>query len=140
MTREITTVLKQLYSLVAELEEKYPGRKFTLDGHLVGSLGEVIASERYGITLATPSTQGFDGWEKDGTPVEIKATQRESIGLRSTPVRLLVLKIQPDGTFEEVYWGPGKAAWDAAGPIQKNGQRCVRLSRLREIANSASST
>ncbi|WP_155253486.1 DUF6998 domain-containing protein [Bradyrhizobium japonicum] len=35
-----------IYRAVAELEALYPGRKFTPDGHLVGSIGEVIAAVR----------------------------------------------------------------------------------------------
>jgi hypothetical protein len=34
-----------IYRAVQELEERYPGRKFTPDGHLVGSIGEVVAAE-----------------------------------------------------------------------------------------------
>lgn len=34
-----------IYLAVAELEGLYPGRKFTPDGHLVGSIGEVVAAE-----------------------------------------------------------------------------------------------
>jgi hypothetical protein len=33
-----------IYRAVAELEAQY-GRKFTPDGHLVGSIGEVVAAE-----------------------------------------------------------------------------------------------
>ena len=38
--------IKELYRITAELERRYPGRKFTIDGHLVGSIGEVIVAER----------------------------------------------------------------------------------------------
>jgi hypothetical protein len=34
-----------IYRAVEELEAAYPLRKFTPDGHLVGSIGEVIAAE-----------------------------------------------------------------------------------------------
>ena len=43
--------IRELYRITAELEEKYPGRRFTPDGHLVGSIGEVYAAEKYGLTL-----------------------------------------------------------------------------------------
>ena len=44
-------LIRDLYQIVARLEEAFPGRRFTPDGHLVGSLGEVFAAERYGLTL-----------------------------------------------------------------------------------------
>ena len=33
-----------IYRAVDALEQRHPGRKFTPDGHLVGSIGEVIAA------------------------------------------------------------------------------------------------
>ena len=39
-----------IYRAVQELEADYPGRKFTPDGHLVGSIGEVIAAETLNLT------------------------------------------------------------------------------------------
>ncbi|WP_408860888.1 DUF6998 domain-containing protein [Acidiphilium sp.] len=36
----------RIYEAVAELERQYPGRKFTPDGHLVGSIGEVVENLR----------------------------------------------------------------------------------------------
>ena len=35
--------IKDLLLIVNELEKRFPDRKFTLDGHLFGSIGEVIA-------------------------------------------------------------------------------------------------
>jgi len=40
-----------IYRAVAELERLYPGCKFTPDGHLVGSIGEGIAAEHFGLKL-----------------------------------------------------------------------------------------
>jgi hypothetical protein len=37
-------VVQRLYEFVAEPDAAFPGRPFTLDGHLVGALGEVLAS------------------------------------------------------------------------------------------------
>ena len=50
--------------------------RFTLDGNLIGDLGEAIAVELFGIRLVdTKSTEGIDGYAPDGkTTVQIKAT------------------------------------------------------------------
>ena len=37
---EIPELVKSLYKVVEQLEAIFPERKFTLDGHLVGSIGE----------------------------------------------------------------------------------------------------
>src|SRR5215467_16191192 len=51
-----------IYKAVEELTKRYPGRPFTPDGHLVGSIGEVIAKEALadGFELVRPSTPGYD--------------------------------------------------------------------------------
>ena len=41
----------KMIEIVKELETEFPGRHFTLDGHLVGSIGEVMAAYYYGIEL-----------------------------------------------------------------------------------------
>ena len=43
-------LVAELHAITAELESLYPGRRFTPDGHLVGSLGEVTAADLFDIT------------------------------------------------------------------------------------------
>ena len=136
MKKEIQAVpalIGRLYEIVTELEAHFPGRKFTPDGHLVGSIGEVLAAYHYGIDLYTASAPGHDGRCRAGREVQIKATQGSYIGIRCEPRHLLVLKLDRKGGFREAYNGPGDAAWAAAGPMQKNGQRSISISRLARL-------
>lgn len=128
----------RIYEAVAELEARYPGRKFTPDGHLVGSIGEVIAAEALGLTLHPASYPGHDAFDAAGD-VQIKMTGQAGTGvaLYSTCVRLVVLKIVSPHEAEIVYDGPGEPAWEAAAPMAKNGQRVVRLSKLRALAGGS---
>ena len=128
--------IKQLYKITNELEQTYPGRKFTVDGHLVGSIGEVIVAEHYGLSLLPNSTKTHDAVSKEGKQVQIKATQVKGIAISSEPDYLIVIRILPDGSWEEIYNGPGKAAWESAGKMQKNGQRPISLSKLRNLIGS----
>ena len=125
----------RIYEAVAELEAAYPGRKFTPDGHLVGSIGEVIAAEALGLTLHPASYPRHDAFDGQGD-VQIKMTGQSGRGvaLYATCVRLVVLKIVSPREAEVVYDGPGEPAWAVAGAMGKNGQRVVSLTRLREIA------
>jgi len=43
-----------------------PGRKFMLDDHLVGSIGEVLAAYHYGLELLPTSAQWHDATARDG--------------------------------------------------------------------------
>lgn len=125
--------IKELYKITNELESSYPGRKFTIDGHLVGSIGEVIVAEHYGLELLRNSTETYDAVSADGKHVQIKATQINRIAISSEPDYLIVIKLFSDGSWEEVYNGPGKPVWDNAGKMQKNGQRPISLSKLRSL-------
>ena len=128
--------IKELYKITNELEDAYPGRKFTIDGHLVGSIGEVIVAEKYGLELLPNSTETHDAVSPDGKYVQIKATQIKRIAISSEPEYAIVIKMFPDGSWEEVYNGPGNLVWDNAGKIQKNGQRPISLSKLKSLMTS----
>lgn len=56
----IENKIRELFLIVKELEAAYPGRKFTLDGHLVGSIGEVFAAANYDIELYPASVPIHD--------------------------------------------------------------------------------
>ncbi len=129
----VSDIIERLYRLTDELERRHPGRRFTLDGHLVGSIGEVAAAERYGLELLPATTEGHDALGPNGELVQIKLTQRRTIGLRSAPQHLLVLRLDRDGDVAEVYNGPGERPWQVSGPRQANGQRQLGLGRLEQM-------
>ena len=52
--------IQELIKIVSDLETVFPGRHFTIDGHLVGSIGEVMAAYYYGIDLYDASTERHD--------------------------------------------------------------------------------
>ena len=131
----IPELVSRLYEIVAELEELFPERRFTPDGHLVGSIGEVLARYHYGLTLLSASHQANDARTEDGRYVQIKMTQGTSVGLRgeNAPEHLIVLRLEPDGTAREVFNGPGHTAWEAAGHMQRNGQKAIGTGKLRDL-------
>jgi hypothetical protein len=130
---QIPALVRALYRTVAELQTLFPNRPFTPDGHLVGSLGEVIAAHDYNLQLLPPSTEGHDALTEDGKRVEIKITQGMRVALRYEPEHLLVLKLRDEGSTEEVYNGPGHEPWAQSGRMQKNGQRPISLSKLEVL-------
>lgn len=135
---DVPKLVADLYRVVGELETKF-GRKFTPDGHLVGSLGEVIAAHRYGLTLRPQSAKGFDAYSSSGLKVEIKATQSNSgVALRHSPEHLIVLQLHRDGQATEIYNGPGEPVWESAGTLQSNGQKSISLSKLRLLQSNVS--
>lgn len=131
---QVTRYLDDLYTASDGLERMFPGRKFTLDGHLVGSIGEVVAAYIFDLDLNPASTLGHDGTTPDGRKVEIKLTQGRGVAIRHEPEHLVVLHRPKGGPIRIVFNGPGGLAWAAAGKMQKNGQRPISLSRLSKLA------
>jgi hypothetical protein len=134
----VKQLVPKLFAITAQLEAAAPGRKFTPDGHTIGSIGEVLAASDYGLTLATASNEGVDAFAPDGSEVEIKATCRQRnqvVCLRSCKpgLHLLVIWLHRDGRHETVFNGPAALAWENAGPMQKNGQRPVGFKTLRSL-------
>lgn len=135
-TQEKMNIVRQqvqkLVEIVAELEKEFPGRHFTLDGHLVGSIGEVMAAYYYGIELYTASTEIHDG-EVDGKKVQIKISQQDNIVINHEPDYLIVLYLNKDGNIYEVYNGTGKLPWKSASKKDSHNNRHMRVNKLMEL-------
>lgn len=136
--QRLAQLVDQLFQITAELSEM-TGRPFTPDGHLVGSLGEVIAANAYGLLLEPPSTRGFDA-SKDGRRIEIKATFGNRVAFRRQEAddafhHCLVLKLSPDSRFKEVFNGPAQRILDAIAlrRLPSNGQIQVSLAQLKML-------
>lgn len=131
---EVGELLGDLYRIVNRLEELFPGRKFTPDGHLVGSIGEALAKHMFDLLLLPASSPGHDAITADGRKyVQIKLTQGTTIALRSEPEHLIVLRLARDLSIEIVYNGHGASVWSKAGKLQSNGTRPISVSKLCEI-------
>lgn len=127
-----------IYGAVNELESMYPGRPFTPDGHMVGSIGECLVADSYELKLMAPSNKGYDAESKCGKKVEIKATQSKTVAFRSCPEYAIVIKINKDGSFEEFYNGPGEKIWNEfkGKKLPSNGQYQISLSKIRKLSES----
>jgi hypothetical protein len=135
MTKRIAlpTPVATIYRAVRELEIKYPARKFTPDGHLVGSIGEVIAAEALGLTLYGMSHPGHDAYDHNGD-VQIKMTAGNRVSMYDQSARLVVLRVISPEEAEIVYDGPGEPVWRATSKGGKNGQRSISIAKLQAIA------
>ncbi|WP_068302665.1 hypothetical protein [Pararhodobacter sp. CCB-MM2] len=103
----VTALLDDLYTAADGLERIFPGRKFTLDGHLVGSIGEVVAAYMFDLDLNPASIHGHDARARDGRQVEIKLTQGRGVAIRREPERLIVLHRPVGGPIRVIFNDPG---------------------------------
>lgn len=105
--RALTEGLALVFEGIERLVAAFPNRRFTVDGRLVGDIGEVIAELEYDIVLHEISQPDYDGTTSDGKRVQIKATFKDSLTFKSTPDYFLGFKLFRDGRYEEVFNGPG---------------------------------
>ena len=103
----INEALTLIFQGIKRLHEAFPSRAFTIDGRLVGDIGEVLAGLEYDLTLDEVSVPDHDAQMRDGRRVQIKATFKNSLTFKKCPDYYLGLKLYPDGTFDEVFNGPG---------------------------------
>jgi hypothetical protein len=105
----IPEAVEQLLKIVQELREAYPKKRFTLDGRLVGDLGEVLAEQEYDIQIFEDIQRHHDAVTSDGRYVQIKATMQKSLSFPADhiPAYYLGIQINTDGTVTEVFNGPG---------------------------------
>jgi hypothetical protein len=84
--KELPILILQLSKIVSRLEQLFPGKKSTLDGHLVGSIGEAIAQYLYKLGPLRSGTACHDCVTNNGGNVQIKftavkkASSAESVG------------------------------------------------------------
>jgi uncharacterized protein DUF6998 len=108
----IREALKLIFRGIKSLEDAFPNRRFTIDGRLVGDIGEVIAELEYDVTLDEKLRPGRDGVTSDHRNVQIKATFKDSLTFGTCPDYYLGFKLNENGDYEEVFNGPGKIIFE----------------------------
>lgn len=106
--------IKQLLTITKSLEKTYEstGRTFSLDGKLVGDIGEVLASEKYGLKLLPSNENTHDAiQESTGKYIQIKSSFKNNFYFpknKPIPEYFLCVNINEAGELEEIYNGTGK--------------------------------
>jgi len=133
----IPEAMKQLLQITKQLHNEYPKRRFTLDGRLVGDLGEVLAEIEYDIELYDGLQKHHDAKASDGRQVQIKATMKDSLTfpVDHVPDYYLGIKIEHDGTLTEIFNGPGSVASEAVKNRQptKTNLHSVHINTLKRL-------
>lgn len=136
MAGTIKRAVGELLDIIARLNKTYPSKAFTLDGRLVGDIGEILVSESYQIRLFDKLTHHHDG--KSGRRlVQIKSTMKSSLTFPAdhVPDYYIGIQIRRDGTFRTVYNGPGLiiAKRVARRKKPKNNLHSVSVKILEEL-------
>ena len=137
--------IKELFKITKQLESDYAdyGRKFTIDGHLIGSIGEVTVAKAFGLTLLKSSYPNIDAIAENGLEVQIKATQRKRVSFsvkndQQIPEHIIVIHFDEDGEWNLIYNGPGEIIYNNLGKPQSNGQAQMSLNKMTQLMASVS--
>ena len=133
----IPEAIKQLRQIVEQLQDRYPKKKFTLDGRLVGDLGEVLAELEYDIQLNDTLQKHHDAKASDGRQVQVKATMKDSLTFPGdhVPDYYLGIRIEADGTLTEIFNGPGSVAHKAVKGrrVPKTNLHSISVNALKRL-------
>ena len=136
----VPDAIKQLLEIVEQLHIAHPKKKFTLDGRLIGDLGETIVEGAYDVEIFEKLEKHHDGETSDGRRVQIKATMKKNLTFPAShvPDYYLGIKIHRDGTFSEIFNGPGDIAAQAVKGRQQpktnlHGISITALKKLNEL-------
>lgn len=141
--------IKQLLAITQKLKEKYKhhDKNFTLDGKLVGDIGEVLVAEHYGLTLYGDNAPIHDGFVKgdESKKVQIKASFNNYFyftkDLNNIPQYFIAVQLREDGTFEEFYNGTGKFIYEkmlSHLPEERKHNYRLSVKKLQELNNDPS--
>ncbi|UQV17617.1 hypothetical protein MU852_12285 [Brevundimonas albigilva] len=110
--------------------------RFTIDGRLVGDIGELIAEREFEIRLDRVGRADYDAVaEHTGRDVQIKAGFKDSLTFKKTPDLYLGLRLSEDGSHEVIFNGPGDVIAEAMKTRAGFGEKLLSISmaRLRSL-------
>ena len=131
----IQHVLASIFASQRTLKVLAPEFKWAGLGNLLGDFGELMAIEAYDLKKAPPGSNGFDAVMPDGRTVQIKANFAASqIGFRGQADLLLVLSVDHDGAWSELYFGPFDPVFQASRRSERDNKNAIAISKLRQLS------
>ncbi len=139
--QSIKGALALIFQGIDKLKEQFPTKAFTIDGRLVGDIGEIIASLEYDITLYDAQTATHDGQTSNGRKVQVKATFKDKLTMTAVPELYLGLQLFKDGTSREIFNGPGSSISEKFSHRKGIGEKQLSFSvaALAELSKTVDS-
>ena len=134
----IKKALKNIFESIDDLCNAFPQKSFTIDGRLVGDIGEIIAILDFDINLFDVQQADHDGETSDGRKVQIKATFKDSLTFRTVPDYYLGFKLFKDGHYEVVFNGPGRIIYERYHDRKGIGKQLLSfpINELKRLSES----
>jgi len=106
-------------------------------GNLLGDFGELVATDHYGLAKAPAGSGDYDARRSDGKSVQIKTNfAANQIGFRGAADLLLVIGVQEDGSWREIYYGQYSLVKDQSRFSARDNKQVIAVSKLLALAKS----
>lgn len=127
-------ILATIFAAQKALKTLAPEFKWAGLGNLLGSFGELVAIDHYGLTKSKSGADEYDALTSDGKRVQIKTNySAKQIGFRGEADLMLVIKVNDDGSWEEVYYDDFKLVKEKARYSARDNKHMIAISKLRSI-------
>jgi hypothetical protein len=130
----IQHILASIFASQRALKTLAPEFNWAGLGNLLGDFGELVAIDHYGLTKAPSGSDGFDAISNGGEKIQIKTNYAASqIGFRGEADLLLVIGVQDDGSWEEIYFGPFAIVKEQARFSARDNKHMIAISKLKQL-------
>ena len=138
MSEKIREALDLIFRGIGILQSEFANRRFTIDGRLVGDIGEIVAAAEFDVVLDEVGQAGHDGHTSDRRLVQIKATFKDKLTFGTVPELYLGFKLYPNGRHDVIFNGPGEVIFNEYRHRQGIGLKLLSfpISRLRELSST----
>lgn len=130
--RSIQHILASIFASQRALKTLAPEFNWAGLGNLLGDFGELVAIDHYELVKAPPGSDGYDALTADGQSVQIKTNYAANqIGFRGSADLLLVIGVNDDGSWQEIYYGSFESVKQAARFSARDNKHMIAISKLR---------
>jgi uncharacterized protein DUF6998 len=134
-------IVATIFSAQNALRDLAPEQRWAGMGNLLGDYGEYIALANYNLKKAPGGADGYDAVNAEGLKVQIKANHSSStIGFRGDADLLLVLKIESNADWKELYYGPFKPVREKATYSKRDNKYMIPTARLQQLQKARPET
>ena len=130
---KLRDAVKALQVARQRLHANFPDWNFTLDGNLIGDIGEAYAKAHFDLEKIDGSRKTHDFKTPDDRLVQIKMTQKKTLGLGLTDPSFdyfIALFLSQEGDIHVIYNGKGSRVYERPGmPPRKS----IAVQKLKEL-------
>jgi hypothetical protein len=132
--QSIQHILASIFASQRALKTLAPEFNWAGLGNLLGDFGELVAIDHYRLTKAPGGSDGFDAVTGDGQTVQIKTNYAATqIGFRGAADLLLVVGVEDDGSWREVYFGPFAPVREASRFSARDNKHMIAVTKLKQL-------